>query len=191
MLPVAVETAAFDQLSWHDNLVHGLRWEIADPQRNEWHSRLILDIDHILEWVCGTEGRPTFRVAPASLIFDDATDLSIHLPDRGYGSQISLSPLSIDAVERERVTDQKICLDRPYWRWTVRFNDPRGGSMSFGASGFRQTLRAEPVLCEEQWFPTDRPRPLPFSTRALTDRAGRPRSPRVPCRDARPRRHSR
>jgi hypothetical protein len=162
MTPAAVETDAFDQLSWHDNAVHGLRWEIGDPKRGEWHSRLIFDIDHILEWIGATSGRFTFRVAPTSLIFDDTTDLSMQLPDRGYGTQISLSPLSIDVIERERVTDQRICLDRPYWRWTICLNDPQGGSMSFGASGFRQTFRAEPVLCEEQLYPTDRPRPLPF-----------------------------
>ena len=159
---VSADTDAFDQLSWHDNLVHGLRWEIGDPDRNEWHSRLILDIDYILEWVCATDGRPHFKVAPATLSFENGADLSIQLPDRGHGSQISLSPLSIDRIERERVTDQRICLDRPYWRWAIRFNDPRGGMICFGASGFLQTLRAEPVLTQQQWYPTDQPRPLPF-----------------------------
>jgi hypothetical protein len=158
----SADTDAFDRLSWHDNLVHGLRWEIGDPDRNEWHSRLILDIDHILDWIRGTDGRFSFRVAPATLVFDDATDLSIQLPDRGYGSQINLSPLSIDGIERERLRDQRICLDRPYWRWAIRCNDPNGGLISFGASGFRQTLRAEPVPTDEQWYPTDRPRPQPF-----------------------------
>ena len=101
-------------------------------------------------------------MAPATLSFENGTDLSIQLPDRGHGSQISLSPLSIDRIERERVTDQRICLDRPYWRWAIRFNDPRGGMICFGASGFLQTLRAEPVLTQQQWYPTDQPRPLPF-----------------------------
>jgi hypothetical protein len=159
---VSADTDAFDQLSWHDNLVHGLRWEIGDPDRNEWHSRLILDIDHILEWVCGTDSRPQFKMAPATLTFENGTDLSIQIPDRGHGTQVSFSPLSIDRIERERISDQRICLDRPYWRWAIRFNDPQGGLISFGATGFHQRLRADPVLTDQQWYPTARPRPLPF-----------------------------
>jgi hypothetical protein len=162
MTPVAAETAAFDRLSWHDNAVHGLRIDVGDPDRGQWHSRLILDIDNIVEWLCGTDGRTQFRVAPATLAFENATDLSIQLPERGYGTQISLNPLSIDRIEREGVTDQRICLDRPYWRWSIRFNDPEGGLIAFGASGFRLALRAEPLLTAEQRYPTDRSRPLPF-----------------------------
>jgi hypothetical protein len=162
MMSAVLESANFDQLSWHDNLVHGLRWEIGDPQRNEWHSRLVLDIDHILEWVCGLDGRPRFKVAPASLVFDEATDLAIQLPHLDHGTQTALQLLSIDEIAREPIKDQKICSDRPYWRWSIRLNQPQDGWIAFGSSGFRQTLRSEPVLCEEQWFPTDRPRPQPF-----------------------------
>jgi hypothetical protein len=157
-----LETDAFESLSWHDNAVHGLRWEVGDPQRNEWHSRLILDIDHIVEWLGRTDRPWQFRVAPATLTFENATDLSIQLPDRGFGTQISLSPLSIDGIEREREKDQRICLDRPYWRWAISFNDPNRGLIAFGASGFHLRLRAEPVLCDQECYPTDRPRPQPF-----------------------------
>ena len=162
MTPVIFDTAAFDQLSWHDNAVHGLRIDVGDPNRGQWHSRLILDIDHILEWLCRPDRPWQFRVAPATLTFEDATDLSIQLPDRGFGTQISLSPLSIDGIEREREKDQRICLDRPYWRWTIRLNDPNGGVMAFGASGLQLRLRAEPMLTDQQCYPTDRPRPQPF-----------------------------
>ena len=155
-------TADFERLSWHDNAVHGLRWEIGDPLRGEWHSRLMLDIDHILDWICGTEDAARFRIAPATLVFEDATDLAVHLPQVDYGTQVALQLLSIDHIDRERVADQKICLDRPYWRWSIHFNLPEGGLIAFGASGFRMDLRAEPVLCEQLQYPTDRPRPLPF-----------------------------
>jgi hypothetical protein len=156
------ETGDFEQLSFHDNLVHGLRWEIGDPERGEWHSRLLFDIDHILEWICGTDRRPRFRVAPATLVFEDATEMAVHLPHVDYGAQVALQLLSIDHIDRERIADQKICLDRAYWRWTIRFNQPQGGFIALGASGLRLSLRAEPMLVEEQWYPTDRPRPQPF-----------------------------
>jgi hypothetical protein len=119
----------------------------------------VLDIDHVVEWVCGAGSRPQFQVAPATLIFENATDLGVQLPQHDYGTQVALQLLSIEAIERERVKDQKICLDRPYWRWTIRLNQPQGGTIAFGASGFRLSLRADPVLMDEQWYPTDRLRP--------------------------------
>ena len=150
----------FESVSWHDNAVHGLRLEVGDSERGEWHSRLILDIDHIVEWLCRTDQPWQFRVAPATLTFEGVTDLSIQLPDRGYGPQMLLSPFSIDGIEREE--DQRFRPDRPYWRWSIHFNDPNGGVMAFGASGFHLKLRAEPVLTHQQCYPTDRPRPQPF-----------------------------
>jgi hypothetical protein len=63
----------------------------------------------------------------------------------------------IDDVARERIVDQKICLDRPYYRWRIAFNWPRGGAIRFGASGFTQALRAAPVLQDQQQLsPLDR-----------------------------------
>jgi hypothetical protein len=63
---------------------------------------------------------------------------------------VALRPLSIASIVREPIRDQKICLDRPYWRWRIELNDPQGGEIAFGASGFTQALRAEPKLCAEQ-----------------------------------------
>ena len=64
---------------------------------------------------------------------------------------------SIDAITRQRIKDQKICLDRPYYRWRIAFNLPPGGEIGFGASGFSMELRADPVLTDEQRLsPADR-----------------------------------
>ena len=152
-------TEHFERLSFHDNPVYGLGWEIGDPDRGEWHSRLVLDIDHILEWLCGADCRFRFRLAPATLVFEDATDLALMLDQGDSGGQVALQLPTIDRIERAAIGDQKICLDRPYWRWRILFNQPRGGEIAFGASGFALRLRAEPVLSEIQAWPTDRPRP--------------------------------
>ena len=58
--------------------------------------------------------------------------------------------MSIGSVEREVIQDQKVHLDRPYYRWRIRLNWPDSSEISFGAVGFTQTLRAEPVLTEKQ-----------------------------------------
>jgi hypothetical protein len=158
----AADNELFDQLTWHDNTLCGLRLEIGDPDRGTWHSRLILDIDHILEWICGTDGRFQFRVAPATLTFEDVTDLKLALDQGDSGCTVALQLPTIDAIERERLLDQKICLDRAYWRWRIVFNQPPNGLITFGASSFHQRLRGNPVLTTSQQFPSDSPRPLPF-----------------------------
>ena len=143
-------SADFDDLSWHDNALYGLRLDIGDYTRGDWRSDLVLDIDHIVEWLCAADGRVRFRVAPATLTFHDVTDLRIAVDCGDSGGQAALSVLSIDAITRERLEDQKICLDRPYYRWRIALNVPQGGKVAFGASGFTQVPRAAPVLQDEQ-----------------------------------------
>lgn len=145
----------FDDLSFHDNLIYGVRFDIGDPDRGTWHSDLVLDIDHITEWVCeGERDNRTFRfrVAPATLTFHNVTDLVINIAFGDTGLQTNLNEASIDRVERtlQPEAEQKICLDQPYWRWCIALNWPKGGEITFGASGFELDLRAEPTLTDQQ-----------------------------------------
>jgi hypothetical protein len=140
----------FDNLSWHDNALYGIRFEVGDFSHGDWHSDLVLDIDHIVEWICGVGGGAQFRVAPATLTFHDVTDLRIAIACEDSHCQRAMSELSIDRITRELVQNQKICLDRPHCYWRIALNLPQGGKIGFGASGFTQVLRAEPVLLQEQ-----------------------------------------
>ncbi len=126
---------------------------MGDHALGDWHGDLVLDIDHIVEWVCATDGGVRFLVAPATLAFHDVADLRLAVDFRDSGGQVTMNELSIDAITRERVEDQKVCLDRPYYRWRIALNLPTGGEIAFSASGFTQTLRAEPVLLDEQRLP--------------------------------------
>jgi len=147
----------FARLSWHDDTVYGLHLEIGDPERDDWRGNLVLDLDHIVEWICGGGGNARFRVAPATLTFHHATDLQVAVDCGDSGGQVALHTLCIDAITRERIVDQKICFDQPYYRWRIAFNWPRGGEIRFGASDFTLTLRAEPVLQDQQQLsPLDR-----------------------------------
>lgn len=141
----------FDDHSWHDCHLWGLTLGIGDPERDDWTSDLVLDIDYIAEWVCGVGEEPAcFRVAPADLVFHDVTDLAIDVAWPDEGRQIALSLPSIDAIVSERAERQKVHLDRPYHSWEIRFNWPAGASIRFGATGFTLTLRAEPILLDRQ-----------------------------------------
>jgi hypothetical protein len=148
----------FDHLSWHDDTLYGWRINVGDHTQGDWRAELALDIDHIVAWLCGADAKTRFRVAPATLRFHDVTDLQIAIDCGDSGGQIALHPLSIDAITRARIREQKICLDRPYYRWRIALNWPRGGTLTFGASGFTQTLRAEPVLLDQQQLPPGTPR---------------------------------
>jgi hypothetical protein len=135
---------------WHDNLIYGLRLDIGDPEKQEWRSDLIFDIDFIAEWLCEPTDEFRFRVAPATLTFHDVGDLSIAIDHGDSGGRTALNEWSIDRVTRDR-------LDRPfdYWRWAIQLNMPPGGTIAFCASGFTQTLRSEPRLVAEQRLPRD------------------------------------
>jgi hypothetical protein len=147
----------FEPRSWHDNALYGLRLEVGDPDRGDWQADLVLEIDHILEWLPGTDGRIRFRVAAARLTFHDVTDLLVAIDCGDSGGQVALHELSIDSITRERIRDQKVCLDRPYWRWRIALNRPLGGAISFGASDFTQSLRTTPVVLDRQQLsPADR-----------------------------------
>ncbi len=140
----------FERLSWHDDTLYGLRLETGDPDLGDWRSDLVFDIDHIVEWLCGSDRSVLFRVAPATLTFHDAGALQIAVDCGDSGGQGALHTLSIDDVTRERIRDQKVCLDRPYYRWRIAFNWPQGSEIRFDASGFTQVLRADPVLQDQQ-----------------------------------------
>ena len=140
----------FDDLCWHDNALYGLRVNVGDRERGDWRSDLVLDIDHIVAWLRDADAQIRFRVAPATLTFHDVTDLKIAIDCGDSGGQIALNAFSIDAIARERLRDQRICLDRPYYRWQIALNLPQGGAITFGASGFTQILRAEPVVQDQQ-----------------------------------------
>ena len=71
----------YDPNAWHDDTVYGMRFctpDLISPHEvaDDWTRAFILDIDHIVAWV-RTENGIRFRVAPADLIFLDASDLEM------------------------------------------------------------------------------------------------------------------
>lgn len=142
--------ADFDHLTWHDCHIWAVDLHAGDPDVGDWTSDFALDIDFIVEWICGVGGGGQFRVAPATLVFHGVTDPKIAIDWGRSGLQVSLHPASIGSIERELLRNQKVYLDCPYYRWTIRLNWPESSEIAFGAVGFTQTLRAEPVLSDKQ-----------------------------------------
>lgn len=142
--------AEFDQLSWHDSHVYGVHISVGDMEKGDWRSDLIFDIDYIVEWVCEADGCCQFLVAPVTLTFRHVIDLRMAIDWGKSGFQTAIHEISFAQVTRSQIENQKICLDRPYYDWKIETNFPKEGRITFGASGFTQVLRAEPVLIDEQ-----------------------------------------
>jgi hypothetical protein len=161
MKPIVYTDRDFDQLSWHDCCIRQLSFQFPDPDLQDWRSELALEIDFITEWICGADKRCRFRLAPAALVFHSVTDLKINMGWADSGFQVCLYELMIERIHRERISDQRIHLDRPYYRWLIPLNGPgeSPGSLQFGAVGFTQTLLAEPVLSDLQTLPHSQRRP--------------------------------
>jgi hypothetical protein len=130
--------AQFDDLSWHDNHVHALRIVEGAYGAGE----LVLDLDYILEWICGAE-EDRFRILPATLTFLDVTRLRICLD---YATpSAALGPFAIHAIERRREARERYVAQV----WKIVINWPKG-EIEFEAAGFVQHGTGAPVLCHDQ-----------------------------------------
>ena len=92
-----VDPSDFDAISWHDDEIHAIRLSVGDPDRGDWTSDLVLDIDHIVEWV-REDQTMSFRVAPATLVFHGVTDLRVEIDSGTSGLQVSLALPSISEI---------------------------------------------------------------------------------------------
>lgn len=128
----------FEQMSWHDNYVHALR--IVEGQHGA--GELLLDFDHILEWV-GREDGMQFRIVPAVLKFTEVTNLRILL-DYAAASA-AMGPFSIHAIERHEQARERYVAQV----WKIVVNWPVG-EITFEASGYEQHSTGEPVMSDLQ-----------------------------------------
>ena len=130
----------FEEMSWHDNHVHGLR--VVEGAHGS--GELVLDLDYILEWSCQGE-QCKFRIVPATLTFLDVTNLCISLD---YATPTAaLGPFSIQAIERGREARERYVAQV----WRILINWPHG-EIVFEAKGFEQRSWGEPVLSDNQWL---------------------------------------
>ncbi|MEE8107213.1 MAG: hypothetical protein V3T86_16885, partial [Planctomycetota bacterium] len=142
-LDMATDPDGFDLLSWHDCSIHGISFRTGDPAAGDWTSELVLDLDFITDSVRGGSGTQ-FMLAPTTLVFHDVIDVKINLD---LGNQV-LHPVSIDKIEREPDKGGQ------HYLWRVKLNWPTDGEITFGATRFTQTIRAKPIVCEQQYLRT-------------------------------------
>jgi hypothetical protein len=128
----------FDEFSWHDATVHAVALEPAEDHPGS----LLIDLDYIVEWVA--PGRPggafRFWVAPATLTFDRAWDITLR------GSTVgAVNELSIDRIVRSPRPVPSAATG--WFTWTV---EGHNFTIEFAAGECAQRLRAEPRLVDRQ-----------------------------------------
>ncbi|MCV6974781.1 hypothetical protein H7J11_09835 [Mycobacterium bourgelatii] len=142
--------ADFDRMNWHDCAVHAVAFEPALP----YPGRLLLDIDYIVEWIVPTppETAFSFRVCPATLVFDQAWDVAGDIDLRGF----SFEP-SLDALERSAPDAAGA------FEWTLAGHE---FTLTLHATGFTQYLRHPPILSPAQRLSSDQRGGLSFAAQA-------------------------
>ncbi|MCI0334185.1 MAG: hypothetical protein L0228_13285 [Planctomycetes bacterium] len=138
--------ADFGDLSFHDNLLRGVLLRSDEAGISD----LILDIDHITEWVAA-DGGYAWLIAAADLIFHGVTGLKFSIDWHDEKYQVVSGGDWILDVSHEPVVPQLVYLDRPYWRWDFSF--AMETQLSFGAYGFTLRHRQEPIRHNEQSLP--------------------------------------
>jgi len=96
--------ADFQDLSWHDCHIWGIELRAGEPAENDWTSELVLRLDFIARWLCGTDGRASFQVAPATLVFHDVTVLRMAIDWSGAGPGVPAHSVGIDRIDRATQT---------------------------------------------------------------------------------------
>lgn len=143
MTQIEWSEADYDSISWHDDHVYGL--EVHEGEHGA--GRLILHLDHILEWLPPIDGAYSFRIAPALLSFNQVSGLRLEIDYLSVSA--GMTPFSIGQISREAITYPT---GYNSWRWNISINWPEG-FITFEAPGFTQRLLAAPVVSSDQILP--------------------------------------
>ena len=143
--------ADFPQMGWHDCHIHALG-VLEDDDLPP--GRLLLDLDYIVRWVepARRQKHFTFWIAPATLVFDQAWDIT-----GGIG------PLhgSLEIADLHRLDPPD---DRPDPVWHVEGHE---FDLKLRARGFRQYLRTPPRHVDRQVLTTTQRGGLSFAEQAF------------------------
>ena len=136
--------AQFDEMSWHDNHVHAFRI----VETSDGAGDLILDVDHIVEWIKCEETGFNFRIVPVTLTFHDVMFLRMSLdyatPTAAFG------PFMLHDIERR--AEQRTHYVAQFWNLSISW--PRG-EIAFEGRGFTQLARGGAILSQGQCLSTE------------------------------------
>ena len=132
----------FEELSWHDNHVHGISFR--NPEE-DYSFDLIFDIDHVLEWIEIPNDGYEYIVAPATLTFHEV-DKVVFDVKLAYKED-----LAIDFIDRQEITtDAQRNVGDKLYRWKISLHSSQHDNVIvFESSRFTQELRREPIRSDD------------------------------------------
>lgn len=139
MQPQVWTEADFDEMSWHDNHVHGIRF----IEGKDGEGDLILDVDYILEWLKDEGAGFRFRILPVTLTFHSVIFPRIAVDYAA--ATAAFGPFMIHGIERRM--EKRAHYEAQMWRLPIAWP---GGEIEFEARGFTQRGEGEPLLVSAQ-----------------------------------------
>jgi hypothetical protein len=146
--------ADFETMGWHDCHVHAVSIGVREDDTFPWQ-RVLLDLDYIVQWVDPKFPRRsfTFWVAPATLVFDEAWDIT-------GGLEPLNDLLEIAGLHRLDPPD-----DRPDPLWHV---EGHNFDLRLRAPGFTQYIRTPPIHSKAQYLTQPERGGLNFTERSFS-----------------------
>jgi hypothetical protein len=124
----------FDAMGWHDNAIHAM----AVEQGTDYPGRLLLDLDYIVGRVAPPARNLSSWICPATLVFENAGDLTTDVDLQGRAFQLFLNAIRRDGPD-----------ERGFSQWTLTGDNL---TIELSARGFTQYLRRPPVLVQSYWL---------------------------------------
>lgn len=126
----------FDVMGWHDSRVWAM---VADEEKFEF----AMNLDYIFKWVHPEQGETYFKfwVAPVTMVFENAYDITIDIESRQGGIEVA-------DLHRE---EPKLTPNGALTDYLFRF-ECQEGEIFLRATDYRMYVRSEPRLMQGQCF---------------------------------------
>ncbi len=141
----------FEIMGWHDSRVWAM---VADEEKFEF----AMDLDYIFKWVHPGPGETYFKfwVAPVTMVFENAYDVTIEIESRQGGIEVA-------DLHRE---EPKLTPNGSLTDYLFRF-ECQEGEISLRATGYRLYVRSVPRLMQGQCFSLEERGGISVERRAL------------------------
>jgi hypothetical protein len=145
--------ADFDVMGWHDCRVHAV--SIGQAEDGFPWNRVLLDLDYIVKWVDPASGQKhfTFWITPATLVFDEAWDITGQLDPMN-------DLLEIADLHRLAPPD-----DQPDPLWHI---EGQNFDLRLRAPAYTQYLRKPPIHSTAQYLTQSERGGLSFAEQSFT-----------------------